>query len=411
MLGGTSTLNAPAVPTTISPTSPRSPSATSSPSPEWPDAAGAVDATDTADAGRGADAGGLRVAVVAPPWFDVPPPAYGGIEALLADLVNGLSGHGYEVTLIGAGADNTAASRFVPIFDEPPSHLLGDASIEVVHAAAVARVLDNLDVDVVHDHSLAGPLLARSFTTPTVVTVHGPVTGTLRRYYRELGRDVSLVAISDAQRRHAPELNWVGRVHNGIDASSFPYREDKDDYVLFLGRLNPEKGPALAIDVARAAGRRIILAAKCNEPAERAYFTREIEPRLGPGVEWFGEADAAAKRELLSRASCLLFPIQWEEPFGMVMIEAMACGTPVVALRRGSVPEVVRHGETGVVLDDERDLPDALSRARDLDPAACRAHVRRAFDVSTMAAGYEAVYQRLVSELPDAPGPVRALAA
>ncbi|HEX2808830.1 MAG TPA: glycosyltransferase, partial [Kineosporiaceae bacterium] len=171
------------------------------------------------------------------------------------------------------------------------------------------------------------------------------------------------------------------------------YYEAKEDMLLFLGRLHPDKGVHLAIDAARAARLPIVVAGKCSEPVERKYFRTHIEPRLGPDVTIFGSADAAAKRDLLARAAALVFPILWDEPFGMVMIEAMACGTPVVALRRGSVPEVVIDGVTGVICDRPEQLPDAIHAARRLDPAACREHVRTRFDVATMAEGYESIYR------------------
>lgn len=350
----------------------------------------------------------LRIAMVAPPWFELPPVGYGGIESVVADLVDALVARGHEVTLVGAGCNGTRAQRFVQVFPEPPSQRLGEAMPEVLHAAAAARAVEGLDVDLVHDHCCAGPLLARGRRTPTVVTAHGPVTGEVGDYYRYLGDSIELVAISDAQRRLNPDLNWVGRVHNAIDVGTFPYREDKDDYVLFLGRFNPDKGAHLAIDAARRAGRRIVLAGKLNEAAEKAYFEAEIRPRLGRDAEYVGEADATTKRELFSGARCLVFPIQWEEPFGMVMIEAMACGTPVVATRRGSVPEVVADGETGYVVDDLEDLPARIVAAEELSPAACRRHVRDRFDLPVLAEGYERVYRTLVEgrelldELPEA---------
>ncbi|TNY38602.1 glycosyltransferase family 4 protein [Thermomonospora catenispora] len=337
----------------------------------------------------------LRVALVAPPWFDVPPRAYGGIEAMVADLATALDRRGHEVVLIGAGRNGTPA-RFLPTYAEAPSPRLGEPVPEVVHAAAATRLLDELDVHIVHDHSLAGPLTARGRAVPTVATVHGPVTGDLARYYAELGDAVGLVALSDAQRRAAPGLNWVGTVPNAVDVDTFPFRADKEDFVLFIGRFNPDKGAHLAIDAARAAGRRIVLAGKLNERPERDYFAAEIEPRLGPDVEYVGEADGALKRDLFSRARCLLFPIQWEEPFGMVMIEAMACGTPVVALGRGAVPEVVVDGRTGYILDDPADLPEAVDRVDRIRPADCREHVAANFDVSVMGRRYEQVYLSLL---------------
>jgi glycosyltransferase involved in cell wall biosynthesis len=336
----------------------------------------------------------LRIALVAPPWFPVPPRGYGGIETVLADLAGALVRRGHDVVLIGAGKNGTPA-RFLTTYSEPPTARLGGSMPEVVHAARAARYLDQLEVDVVHDHSLAGPLSARGRRTPTVITAHGPVGGEVGLYYRNLGRTVSLVAISNAQQRLAPDLNWSATVHNAVDVAAFPFREDKDDFVLFLGRCNPDKGVHLAIDAARAAGRRILLATKINEPAERDYFEAEIEPRLGPGVEHLGEANTTLKRELLAAAYCLAFPIQWEEPFGMVMIEAMACGTPVVAIGKGAVPEVVVDGVTGFIRDKPDELPEAIDAAGRLSPASCREHARQHFDIEVMVSGYERVYAAL----------------
>ena len=315
---------------------------------------------------------------------------------MVADLVDGLVAKGHDVTLIGAGRPGTAAQKFVVTFDEPPSQRLGEPGPEVLHAAKAARVIAAGDFDVVHDHTLAGPLLARGRQSPTVITAHGPVGGEPGDYLASLGSSVDVVAISHAQRRARPEVSWIATVHNAIDVSSFPVGKGDGGYVLFIGRFNPEKGVHLAIDAARRAGRRIVVAGKLNEPAERAYFDSHVAPRLGPGVEYVGEADAATKRELYAGAESVLFPACWEEPFGLVMVEAMAAGTPVVALRRGSVPEVVAHGASGVIVDDPSDLPAAIDAVAGLDRGACRAHAAERFDVAVMVDGYEKVYRTVV---------------
>ncbi|MGE5764578.1 MAG: glycosyltransferase family 4 protein, partial [Mycobacterium leprae] len=324
--------------------------------------------------------------------------AYGGIEAVVADLVNGLVARGHHVTLVAAGDHGTAAQRFVKTYDEPAAEKLGTPGPEAVHAARAASLLDDLEVDLIHDHTLAGPLGATARDVPTVVTAHGPEEGEIGDFHRALGGTIHLVAISQAQRALSPDLPWVGVVPNGIPVDTYPFREHKEGFVLFLGRFNEEKAPHLAIDVARAAGRRIVVAGKCSEPAEQEYFDREVAPRLGADAEFVGEADAERKRGLLSRASCLLFPIQWEEPFGLVMVEAMACGTPVVALRRGSVPEVVVDGVTGFVCDDVATLADRVRAVERLSAHDCRAHVESAFSVDAMARGYERIYREVLGE-------------
>jgi glycosyltransferase involved in cell wall biosynthesis len=337
----------------------------------------------------------LRIAMVAPPWFDIPPRAYGGIEWMCYWLTEGLTARGHEVTFFAAGKDNTSAN-FVRTFDEPPSHRLGEALPDVLHSMAARRVIDELEPDVIHDHTITGPLTAARFTAPVVVTAHGPVDGEIGEYYKGLGSDVSLVAISEAQRRLAPSLNWVRTVYNAIPVDEYPLSEDKDDYVLWLGRISAEKGPDIAIRAARAAGRRLILAGKCNEAREREFFDDVVRPLLGDGVEWIGEATTQQKKLLLAAARCLILPVQWNEPFGIVMIEAMACGTPVVALRGGSVPELVEHEVTGFVYDNPHHVVEGIQRAESIDPHVCRKHVKNNFDVSTMVEGYEAVYRTVI---------------
>ncbi|WP_134714675.1 glycosyltransferase family 4 protein [Saccharomonospora xinjiangensis] len=336
-----------------------------------------------------------RIAMIAPPWFELPPTAYGGIEAMASDLIEQLTLRGLDITLVGVGRNGTPAD-FVPTYDTPNENRLGQVLPEVTHAAALTEVIEKIDPDVVHDHSLAGPLMARGRTVPTVLTAHGPVNGEMGQYYRGLGDSVQLVAVSDAQRRLSPDLNWVGTVHNAVRVERFPFSEDKDDYALFLGRACREKGIPQAIAAARRAGIHLKIAAKCREPEEKAYFDSEIAPLLGDGVEWLGEADRARKVELLRSARCLVFPVCWEEPFGIVMVEAMACGTPVVGFRRGSVPEVVTHGRTGYVCDDVESLATAIGRVGELSPHDCRREAELRFDVDMMADRYARIYRSVL---------------
>lgn len=345
----------------------------------------------------------LRVILVAPPYFPVPPDGYGGVEAVLADLADALVARGHAVTLLGVGEPRTKA-EFVPVWEHTFADRLGEVYPEVAHAAAVRRVVTRIatttGVDLVHDHTFAGPLNAPAYAAlgvPTVTTVHGPVDADLRDFYRILGQDVALVAISNRQRELAPELNWVATVPNALRLDTWPFQADKRDYALFLGRFHPDKAPHLALEAAHAAGIPLVLAGKCAEPIEKEYFDREVKPRLRSTDHVFGVADATAKRRLLAEARCLLFPVQWEEPFGMVMIEAMACGTPVVALRGGAVPEVVVDGVTGFIRERPEELPDALRRVGELDPAACRAHVAERFTDAHLGAGYEAAYRRVLA--------------
>jgi glycosyltransferase involved in cell wall biosynthesis len=336
----------------------------------------------------------MKIAMVAPPWFEVPPEGYGGIEQMVATLVDGLEKSGDEVTLIAAGEDGTEAAEFEQTFRSTPEGLGGPDGlpIELIHAQRAAELMRDLDVDVVHDHSVVGPLLAQYRSVPTVVTIHGPVVGWMRRLYASM-RSVGFVAISNAQRAAAPELPWIGTVYNGIDVAAAPFRAEKGDWFLFLGRIAPTKGVREAIEVARAAGGRLLIAAKASDDAEQRYLEEEVEPLLDEDAVYLGDVDSTRKQELLAGARALLFPIRWEEPFGLVMIEAMACGTPVVVMRRGSVPEVVDPGVTGFVCESVEEMVEACGRLRELDPADIRQRCAERFDGSVMTEGYRDVYR------------------
>jgi glycosyltransferase involved in cell wall biosynthesis len=339
----------------------------------------------------------LRIAMVAPPWYEVPPAGYGGIEQVVAELVERLIDRGHQVTLIGIRAEGSRA-EVLSTYPTAQAERIGDPAVEAAHAAAADQLIADLRPDLVHDHTLTGPLLAGGREIPTVITAHGPVTDDVGMLFASLGDSIRLVALSEAQIRPRPDLPWAGVVHNAVATDQFPFRAEKDDYALFLGRCNPTKGVHLAIDAARAAGRRLVLAMKCNEPAEQEYFDAEVQPRLGPDTEYVGEAGGEEKLALLAGARCLLFPIRWEEPFGMVAIEAMACGTPVVGFRRGALPEIVAEGVTGVLVSDPDELPAAIAHADTFSPAACRERVETSFSGARMAADYERIYRAVLAD-------------
>src|SRR4029450_8469940 len=247
----------------------------------------------------------LRIARGAPPWFEVPRTAYGGIERVCYDLIEGLVDRGHDVTLLAARRGLPLARSVQALSTPPPGLGTIEAPIqEATYGAAVGRALTRLDIDIVHDHSLAGPLVALQGSTPTVVTAHGPTDGWVGSYYRALG--LPLVALSNSQRAGASDLNWVGTVPNGIDVGAFRFSETKDDFVLFLGRLSPEKGAHLAVEAANVAGVDLVLAGKCKEEHERRYFDEHVAPRLGPTARWIGEVHGERKSELLTRARCVL---------------------------------------------------------------------------------------------------------
>lgn len=340
----------------------------------------------------------MKIGLVAPPYYSIPPQAYGGVEAVVADLADALVDRGHEVTLLCAGPSTTRAQDHL-LWDAPQPERLGEALIEVVHAAAVYRAIAEIaaaeGLDVVHEHTLAGALLAPSHPVPTVLTCHGPMLPDVRRLYRDLAPHLGLVAISHRQRELAPDVPWLGTVHNAVRADAWPMRTTAPadgEFALFLGRLHPDKAPHLALDAAHAAGLPVVLAGKCAEPIELEYLEREVRPRLRDGDILFGMADAEQKRDLLGRARCLLMPIVWEEPFGMVMIEAMVCGTPVVALRAGAVPEIVIDGVTGFICTDLPSFTAAIGKVGRLDPRDCREQAIAKFGVERMAEGYERMY-------------------
>jgi glycosyltransferase involved in cell wall biosynthesis len=352
----------------------------------------------------------LRIAMVVPPWYELPPRGYGGLEQVVAGLIDALARRGHRVTLFGTGTQTGTHSEFVPTTRELQHHRLGEILPELAHLARADRMIAENGFDVVHDHTTAGPLLAPRRGVPTVATVHGMPTDELGEVLSGVDRSVALVAISEAQRRLAPDVPWAGTVHHGLSAEyleSNPVRGEGP--VLWLARFTEDKGPDIAINACRAAGLPLVLAGKANESSEQRYLAEVIEPMAVPDVTVLRNPDRDRTMALLREARCLIMPIRWEEPFGMVMLEAMAVGTPVVGLRRGAVPELVRHGVTGLICDDPDELPQALRDVSAIDPVACVRHVRDSFSADLMAAGYERVYRRCAAMRPAVPageGPV-----
>ncbi|PZF86356.1 glycosyltransferase family 4 protein [Micromonospora deserti] len=348
--------------------------------------------------------------MVVPPWLSVPPPGYGGLEQVVAGLVDGLVDLGHAVTLFGAGHETGTDAEFVSTVPEVQYERLGESLPELAHLARVRHRIGPADFDVIHDHTTIGPLIAGRRAVPTVATVHGNPVGEYGTVLSETDPSVGLVAISHAQRQLNPELRWVGTVHNAMDTQGVPYKSAPvPGPVLWLARFSPDKGPDVAIRACRTAGLPLVLAGKCNEPAERRYYDEVVRPLLGEDVTVVLDADRSAALRMLVEARCLIMPVQWDEPFGMVMVEAMATGTPVVALNRGAVPELVRPGVTGLVCEHDDELPEALRAVTRLDPAACVAHVAENFSTARMAGGYQEVYRRFIAEsaLQRAPEPVR----
>jgi glycosyltransferase involved in cell wall biosynthesis len=338
----------------------------------------------------------MRIAVVAPVWYPVPPPGYGGIELVVSLLVEGLVESGHDVTLFASGGSDTKARLVTPMDEPPDPGEMGNPWYDGFHA--LSSYLQIGDVDVVHDHAaIVGPVCGALLRDdpPVVHTLHGPWTEQTRRFYSVTAHHVHLVAISDAQRADNSAVPYAGMVHNGIDLALYPYREDKDDFLIYIGRANPDKGPKEAITIARRAGLPLHMILKRNEPPEQEYFEREIRPLLASDIELHQTVSHELKVDLLGRARAMVFPIRWPEPFGLVMVEAMACGTPVVTTNWGAAPEVVDDGVTGYRRDGEDDLVEALSHVADLSPADCRRRVEERFSGPAMVRGYEAVYDEV----------------
>jgi glycosyltransferase involved in cell wall biosynthesis len=306
----------------------------------------------------------LKVAVLSPVWFPVPPSGYGGIEWIVSLLAEGLVEAGHDVTLFASG-DSLTKAKLAYVYEEAPSQWIGRSHWELNHALHCYANADEFDV--ISDH--AGPsgiALSALLDTPVV----------------------HMISLALNQRRPKPELPWLANCPNALDLSVYPCKPHTGDYLLFLGRMSPDKGCHRAIAVAMERELPLKIAGKMQEPKERAYFEEFVEPHLGiHGMEYLGEVSHGRKVELLQDARVTLFPIDWEEPFGLVMIESMACGTPVIATNRGAVPEVIEHGRSGIIVGNYREMGDAL------EPLECRRYVEERFSQERMVDDYVAAYR------------------
>ena len=342
----------------------------------------------------------MRIAQLCPPWLAVPPKGYGGIEWVVALLADGLADAGHEVTLFATGDSQTRA-RLEYVFEQAPgSRYINDIVLDTtqtLYALTDARAR----FDVLHVHSPFSALAAAVETAvPTVHTLHGSFVPEMARLYSYAADRAWFVAISEAQRRLNEQLRYAGVVYNGIDTAVYSMNPDKEDFVLFLGRAAPEKGWKRAIDAAKAAGKRLVSAVKIANPSEQEEWETNIRPNLPSDALVMGEITQDEKVDLLRRAKAVLFPIDWEEPFGLVMTEAMACGTPVIATPRGSVPEVIADGETGWIVSVDHFAEEAaerLTHLSEVDPNACRARVERLFSKEAMVTGYERIFEEVAS--------------
>jgi glycosyltransferase involved in cell wall biosynthesis len=345
----------------------------------------------------------LHVAMLAPPWISVPPPGYGGVESVVSVLTEALIRRGHAVTLFCAPGSLSSA-QVVTLLDDAHPDEIERSLYEVDH---VARAFDEIELaahdrrfDVVHDHcGFTALAMADRLDTPFVHTLHGQFTASTAAFYARHGHKAALVGISRAQLASAPAgLDPVGAIPNPIDLRAWPLREHKDDYLLWIGRMTAEKGPHRAIAAARAAGVPLVLAGVI-QPGQQAFFDREVAPHVdGERVRFVGEVGGAVKRSLFAGARALLMPIRWEEPFGMVMVEALACGTPVIAFPEGAARELVLDGQTGFLVEDEQAMGAAVGRLPRIAARDCRAWVAEHCDVDVVAAAYECAYRSVARQ-------------
>ncbi len=336
----------------------------------------------------------LKIGIIAPPWVAVPPPVYGGTELVIDNLARGLLRRGHDVTLFTTG-DATCPVPRLWLHDQAAG-TTADLLTELSHVDAAYDAL--ADVDIIHDHTLLGLLWAGQLALdmPVVTTVHGPFTASLSSLYRTVGRNVGIIAISEHQRSTAPTVPVDAVIHHGIEIDTFSLGKGDGGYVVFLGRMNADKGVHRAINVARAAGKRLIIAAKMWEPEEHRYFHDVVEPLLGDDATYIGQVGGKEKFDLLAGAEALINPIKWPEPFGLVMAEALAAGTPVLAFPEGAAPEIIDHGVTGYLCTDEDDMVERLKTIETLDRRACRRAVEDRFSVERMVDDHVDLFRQMI---------------
>ncbi|NJO57730.1 MAG: glycosyltransferase family 4 protein [Richelia sp. RM2_1_2] len=338
----------------------------------------------------------MRIAQVAPLRERVPPPSYGGIELVVAHLTDELVRRGHEVTLFASG-DSLTLAKLEAVCDRALRLDPNVSNYDAYELLEISQVYQRAaEFDLIHSHNGVLTLASAGLvTTPTVHTLHHSFNQDTAKIYTHHYKQ-PYVSISDSQRQ--VDLNYVGTVYNGIDEKNYPFIAEPENppYLAFLGRFSPEKGPHHAISIAKQTGWNLRMAGKVDE-VDRKFFEQEIAPHIdGKQIQFFGEVTHNEKAELLGNAAITLFPITWQEPFGLVMIESMATGTPVIATNLGSVPEVVSHGVSGFVCQSYEEIAAMIPKALELSRHGCRKYVEDRFTVNKMVDGYEAVYRKIL---------------
>lgn len=341
----------------------------------------------------------MKIAQVSPLFESVPPKAYGGTERVISYLTEELVRQGHEVTLFAAG-DSATSATLLSAVGQSIRQDTGRQAWLAYHAIQMDMVSELEDsFDVIHFHTdCLHFALARKLRTPIVTTIHGRLDFPELISLYERFKNFPLVSISDNQRTPLPWANWCGTVHHGLPPDLYAFRPTRGNYFLFIGRVSREKRLDRAIDIAQQCGMPLYIGAKIDQ-VDEPYFNEHIKPKLrNPMVEFLGEVNQTQKRELLEHASALLFPIDWPEPFGLVLIEAFACGTPVVAYRNGSIPEIMEDGVTGFIVTNQEEAVRAAQQIESIDRRGCREVFEQRFTVAHMAENYLRIYRRLVNE-------------
>jgi glycosyltransferase involved in cell wall biosynthesis len=342
----------------------------------------------------------MRIGLMAPPWMPVPPPGYGGTEAIVDRLARGLVEAGQDVMLWTTG-DSTCPVPKGYVFDRAMSESIGIATIELRHLIRGYEAFAEWGADIVHDHTIIGPVFAKVHPEVAVVTTnHGPFDEILNDLYRAIADEVPIIAISHDQAARARGFDVATVIHHGIDLDTFTMGDGSGDehgtYFLFLGRMSPEKGARRAILAAREAGVRLLIAAKMREPLEQRFFCELIQPLLDDDIVYVGEATTEERLRLLRGATALVNPIRWPEPFGLVMIEALACGTPVLTYHEGSAPELIEHGVTGFLCDSISEIAQHIAEVGSIDRSRCRAVAEERFGTDRMVRDHVALYEHVL---------------
>jgi len=341
----------------------------------------------------------MRIAQIAPPWLLVPPEGYGGVERLVSNLTEGLVDRGHDVTLFAPRGSRTRGRLVSPFEHTPLRTDPTKADDDLFYMMSVYLAADQFDV--VHDHtqSRIGPALGAMLADrpPVVHTLHMPWTPVRRRILGRIDHRIHIVASSKSQAEMNPDIRYAAMIYDGIDLDAHPLGGEKDNYLIYLGRCCSEKGTDIALDVARAADVPLVMVLKRGERAEWEFFEQEVQPKLRTCDRVIEQPPHADKIRLLQRARATLFPIRWDEPFGQVMAESMACGTPVIAMRRGAAPDLVVDGVTGFLCDTPEQMADAVKKAGKFSPQACRDHVNATFSCASMVESYERLYASLVT--------------